>query len=173
MTVATVGGRVYRFAWEPNREYARNLALNLPFQGTAAEIAIEAMIRIAARLRADLAGRARLVLQVHDEFVIEVEDDLWGEPTDRKHRPAAQFVAGSIPDYGDDVLLPLKGPKVGAVLIYPMAVDTGVLPPAPEPKDIVLAVAWIAPLGLKVQTSKGRPVQGQEQCVPRRADSGS
>ena len=75
MTVATVGGRVYRFAWEPNREYARNLALNLPVQGTAAEIAIEAMIRIDARLRADLPGQASLVLQVHDEFVIEVVND--------------------------------------------------------------------------------------------------
>jgi DNA polymerase I len=74
-TVATVGGRVYRFAWEPNGDYARNLALNLPVQGTAAEIAIEAMIRIDAGLRAELPGRASLVLQVHDEFVIEVENE--------------------------------------------------------------------------------------------------
>jgi DNA polymerase-1 len=75
MNVATLGGRVYRFAWEPNGDYARNLALNLPVQGTAAEIAIEAMIRIDAGLRAELPGRASLVLQVHDEFVIEVDND--------------------------------------------------------------------------------------------------
>ena len=74
-SVSTVGGRVYRFAWEPNGEYARNLALNLPVQGTAAEIAVEAMIRIDARLRAELGPKAKLVLQVHDEFVIEVDDD--------------------------------------------------------------------------------------------------
>src|SRR3954452_10919528 len=74
-SVLTVGGRVHRFAWEAKGDYARNLALNLPIQGTAAEIAIEAMIRIDARLRSELPGRAQLVLQVHDEFVVEVEDD--------------------------------------------------------------------------------------------------
>ena len=74
-TVSTRGGRVYRFAWEPNGEYSRNLALNLPIQGTAAEIAIEALIRIDARLRAALPSKAQLVLQVHDEFVVEVEGD--------------------------------------------------------------------------------------------------
>ena len=74
-TVSTKGGRVYRFAWEPRGEYSRNLALNLPIQGTAAEIAIEALIRIDARLRERLPGKAQLVLQVHDEFVVEVEGD--------------------------------------------------------------------------------------------------
>ena len=73
--VSTEGGRVYRFAWEPGGEYSRNLALNLPIQGTAAEIAIEALIRIDARLRERLPGKAQLVLQVHDEFVVEVEGD--------------------------------------------------------------------------------------------------
>jgi len=74
-TVSTKGGRVYRFAWEPRGEYSRNLALNLPIQGTAAEIAIEALIRIDVRLRTSLPGKAQLVLQVHDEFVVEVEAD--------------------------------------------------------------------------------------------------
>ena len=74
-TVSTKGGRVYRFAWEPRGEYSRNLALNLPIQGTAAEIAIEALIRIDARLRASMPGKAQVVLQVHDEFVVEVEGD--------------------------------------------------------------------------------------------------
>jgi len=72
-TVSTRGGRVHRFAWEPSGEYSRNLALNLPIQGTAAEIAVEALIRIDARLRAELPGKAQLVLQVHDEFIVEVE----------------------------------------------------------------------------------------------------
>jgi DNA polymerase I-like protein with 3'-5' exonuclease and polymerase domains len=73
-TVSTRGGRVYRFAWEENGEYSRNLALNLPIQGTAAEIAIEALIRVDARLRRELPGKAQLVLQVHDEFILEVEN---------------------------------------------------------------------------------------------------
>jgi DNA polymerase-1 len=74
-TVSTRGGRVYRFAWEPEGEYSRNLALNLPVQGTAAEIAVEALIQIDARLRTALPGKAQLVLQVHDEFVLEVDGD--------------------------------------------------------------------------------------------------
>jgi DNA polymerase I-like protein with 3'-5' exonuclease and polymerase domains len=74
-TISTLGGRVYRFAWEPGGEYSRNLALNLPIQGTAAEIAVEALVRIDARLRAELLGKAQLLLQVHDEFVVEVEAD--------------------------------------------------------------------------------------------------
>jgi DNA polymerase-1 len=74
-TVSTKGGRVYRFSWEASGDYSRNLALNLPIQGTAAEIAIEAMIRIDAGLRTVLPGKAQVVLQVHDEFVVEAEDD--------------------------------------------------------------------------------------------------
>jgi DNA polymerase I len=74
-SVSTVGGRVYRFWWESHEKYARNLALNLPVQGTAAEIAVEAVIRIDRRLRTELPGRADLVLQVHDEFVVEVDDE--------------------------------------------------------------------------------------------------
>jgi DNA polymerase I-like protein with 3'-5' exonuclease and polymerase domains len=74
-TVLTSGGRVYRFGWEANGDYSRNLALNLPIQGTAAEIAVEALIRIDAGLRAALPGKAQIVLQVHDEFVVEAEDD--------------------------------------------------------------------------------------------------
>jgi DNA polymerase-1 len=73
-TVSTRGGRVYRFAWEPGGNYSRNLALNLPIQGTAAEIAIEALIRIDGRLRAELPDKAQLVLQVHDEFLVEADE---------------------------------------------------------------------------------------------------
>ena len=74
-TALTKGGRVYRFGWEANGDYSRNLALNLPIQGTAAEIAVEALIRIDAGLRAALPGKAQVVLQVHDEFVVEAEDN--------------------------------------------------------------------------------------------------
>ena len=45
------------------------------FRARAAEIAVEALIRIDAGLRAALPGKAQLVLQVHDEFVIETESD--------------------------------------------------------------------------------------------------
>lgn len=81
-------------------------------------------------------------------------DKLWGEPTDRKHRPAAQYLAGSHPDYGDPVLQARKAPNVGAVLIYPMAPNPSQLPEHPARKDIVLAVAWITPINLALATSQ-------------------
>ncbi|UCG23702.1 MAG: DNA polymerase I [Chloroflexota bacterium] len=48
-------------------------AVNHPIQGTAADIIKIAMIRLSARL---LGGyRARMILQVHDELVLEVPDE--------------------------------------------------------------------------------------------------
>lgn len=79
------------------------------------------------------------------------QNKLWGEPTDRKHRPAAQFVAGAVADYDDPVLAPWKGPNSGAVLIYPMTRDPVALSPDPECKEIVLAVAWITPANIKTK----------------------
>ncbi len=53
------------------RENAERAALNSPIQGTAADIMKRAMIAVAADLREqDL--RSRLLLQVHDELVLEV-----------------------------------------------------------------------------------------------------
>ncbi|MDO5646152.1 MAG: DNA polymerase I [Dermabacter sp.] len=53
------------------RENAERVALNSPIQGSAADIIKLAMLRVDARLRA--AGAAsRLLLQVHDELIVEV-----------------------------------------------------------------------------------------------------
>jgi DNA polymerase I len=49
------------------------MALNAPFQGTAADIIKMAMIRL-DRALADRGMASRLVLQVHDELVLEAPD---------------------------------------------------------------------------------------------------
>ncbi|MBN2471133.1 MAG: DNA polymerase I [Anaerolineae bacterium] len=58
------------------RQRAERQAINMPIQGTAADIMKLAMIQVHDRLRAT-DHDARLLLQVHDELVLEVaEDDL-------------------------------------------------------------------------------------------------
>ena len=52
------------------RSFGERVALNMPIQGTAADIMKLAMIAVWKRLKAELP-QARLVLQVHDELVVE------------------------------------------------------------------------------------------------------
>ncbi len=52
------------------RSFGERVALNMPIQGTAADIIKLAMIKVDARLRAEDL-EARLVLQVHDELIVE------------------------------------------------------------------------------------------------------
>ena len=52
------------------RQGAERIALNTPIQGTAADIIKIAMIRVDAALRRELP-EARLLLQVHDELIVE------------------------------------------------------------------------------------------------------
>jgi DNA polymerase-1 len=56
------------------RQYAERSAINAPMQGTAADIVKRAMVGVHDWLR-ELPGQARLVMQVHDELVLEVRED--------------------------------------------------------------------------------------------------
>jgi len=56
------------------RQYAERSAINAPMQGTAADIIKRAMIGVAAWLAAE-EPRARLIMQVHDELVVEVPEE--------------------------------------------------------------------------------------------------
>ena len=52
----------------------KRIAMNTPIQGTAADIIKIAMVRVYRRLKAELP-EARLILQVHDELIVEAPDD--------------------------------------------------------------------------------------------------
>ena len=52
------------------RNFGERVAMNSPIQGTAADIIKIAMIRVDQRLRRE-GLRSRIVLQVHDELLIE------------------------------------------------------------------------------------------------------
>ena len=56
------------------RQYAERSAINAPMQGTAADIIKRAMIGVSAWLDSE-QPRARLIMQVHDELVVEVPED--------------------------------------------------------------------------------------------------
>ena len=55
------------------RSFGERVAMNTPIQGTAADIIKIAMVRVWKRLRAE-GRRARLILQVHDELIVEAPE---------------------------------------------------------------------------------------------------
>ena len=73
------------------RQYAERTAINAPLQGTAADVIKRAMIAVDAWLAAEEID-ARIIMQVHDELVLEVrqgELDAVGEEVRRLMREAA------------------------------------------------------------------------------------
>ncbi len=85
------------------RQYAERSAINAPMQGTAADIIKRAMIGVAAWLAAEEPG-ARLIMQVHDELVVEV--------------PEERAI-----DVGDDIVRIMEA---AAELRVPLRVDHGI-----------------------------------------------
>ncbi len=53
------------------RNFAKRMAINMPVQGTAADLIKKAMIQVAALLKKENL-KAKMLLQVHDELVFEV-----------------------------------------------------------------------------------------------------
>jgi DNA polymerase-1 len=57
-----------------HRQAAERVALNIPIQGTAADIYKLAMIAVTRRLDSGEWGDAKLLLQIHDELIVEAPE---------------------------------------------------------------------------------------------------
>ena len=53
------------------RQFGERAAMNMPLQGSAADIIKLAMVDVAARLK---GLKSRLILQIHDELIVEADD---------------------------------------------------------------------------------------------------
>ncbi len=58
------------------RASAERMAINAPIQGTQADIVKLAMVKIGELLEKEAGGKACLLLQVHDELVLEIEEGM-------------------------------------------------------------------------------------------------
>ena len=74
------------------RQAAERAAINMPIQGTAADIIKIAMIRIMERMT-ELDMRSKMILQVHDELIFEVP----GDELDRMTAIVQELMPASLP----------------------------------------------------------------------------
>ena len=78
------------------RAFGERVALNMPIQGTAADIIKLAMVRVHRKLRAQ-GLRARLIMQVHDELIVECPEAEEEQVTALLRREMEQVAALSVP----------------------------------------------------------------------------
>ena len=78
------------------RQYAERSAINAPMQGTAADIIKRAMIDVDGWLQNSRAP-ARLIMQVHDELVLEVADEAIEAVVQQVRRHMAQAAKLAVP----------------------------------------------------------------------------
>ena len=78
------------------RQAAERTAINAPMQGTAADIIKKAMLAVDSWLQTS-ALRARVIMQVHDELVLEVADADVEEVTQQLHHLMSETVTLDVP----------------------------------------------------------------------------
>jgi len=91
----------------PQRAFAERQAINAPIQGTAADIMKSAMIAVDKVLAENPDWGARLLLQVHDELVLEA-------PTEHAET-VTEAVVTAMENVAPNLTIPLEvGADVGA-----------------------------------------------------------
>ena len=78
------------------RAFGKRVAMNAPIQGAAADIMKLAMIRVYNALKSELP-EAKLIMQVHDELIVEVKDSDVGKCKSILKREMENAVSLSIP----------------------------------------------------------------------------
>ncbi|MCC8196709.1 MAG: DNA polymerase I [Ruminococcus sp.] len=76
--------------------FGKRAAMNAPIQGTAADIIKIAMVRVYRRLKAENLD-ARLILQVHDELIVEAREDCAERAAEILHEEMESAVKLSVP----------------------------------------------------------------------------
>ena len=78
------------------RQYAERTAINAPMQGSAADLIKLAMLAVDRWLRESDTG-AKMILQVHDELVLEVPDAEVPEATEKTRELMASVAELKVP----------------------------------------------------------------------------
>ncbi|MGN1347233.1 MAG: DNA polymerase I [Eubacteriales bacterium] len=78
------------------RAFGERVAMNSPIQGTAADVIKIAMIRVSQALK-DAGLDARLIMQVHDELIVEAKEDCADEAAEILVREMEKAVTVSVP----------------------------------------------------------------------------
>ena len=78
------------------RQGAERIALNTPIQGTAADLIKLAMIRVEKALN-EQYPQAELLLQVHDELIVECPEEIAGEVAELVSREMEQIALLNVP----------------------------------------------------------------------------
>jgi DNA polymerase-1 len=78
------------------RAAAERVAINTPVQGSAADLIKKAMLQVDARLRAEFPDQL-LLLQVHDELLLEVDEDHADEVGEMVKEEMASAMELSVP----------------------------------------------------------------------------
>jgi DNA polymerase-1 len=78
------------------RQYAERSAINAPMQGSAADIIKRAMIAVDAWLQTS-GLPARLIMQVHDELILEVADSAADSVASQLRRLMSQAAELAVP----------------------------------------------------------------------------